>query len=149
MAVTTPICRVAPMIRYPTMSHSSIITAPVTAAAGMSMRLSGPTSILAMWGDTRPMNPMTPVKLTMPAATRDMSARQRMRMASTSMPRDLAKSSPAFMAFRTRDMANSAANPTTVAARRTGICSQVVIPMLPTLHVYTLDAEFGSALSIR
>ena len=130
------------------MSQISIIQAPRSAAAGMRIRLSDPTNMRAMWGDTNPMNPMTPVKLTMPAATRDMMRRQIMRTLSTFIPSDLAYASPELRALSVLVMRKSAKNPSMETTARIGICSQVVIPMLPTVQVYTLAAEFGSALSI-
>lgn len=42
-------------------SHEVNISAPTIMAAGITMRLSEPITILAICGDTRPTNPIVPV----------------------------------------------------------------------------------------
>ena len=90
IAVTIPIWSVDPTMMNAAMSQMIIMHAPRSADAGSSMRLSEPTKMRAMCGDTSPTNPMMPVKLTIPAAMREMMTRQSMRTLSTLIPRDFA-----------------------------------------------------------
>lgn len=62
--------------------------------AGIRYLLSAPMSVRAMWGATRPTNPMTPVKLTTVAAMNVRTRRITSLFLSTSTPSIFALSSP-------------------------------------------------------
>jgi len=71
-------------------SEKSRNTAPNKVEAGSRNLWSPPISSLAMWGATKPMNPITPVKQTMAAAIKAESAMERVMTSLTFVPRVLA-----------------------------------------------------------
>lgn len=116
----------------PTMSAISIIVTPNAADAGRRNLLSDPMNILATCGETRPTNPIGPVKLTRPAVVRDAMSNPIILNRSASTPRDLALSSPDDRTFRRVAISIMAAIPATVNAAHTGRIVQSAYPREPT-----------------
>ena len=131
------------------MSETRTRTTPNAADAGMRYLLSEPMNSLTTCGQTRPTNPMIPVKLTMLAATKDTIIKQNMRSLSASTPMDLALSSPVDRRLILSEITWSITTPMTVTAAMTGMYPHWDFPRVPTCHVYTAARSSGSARSMN
>lgn len=97
--------------------------------------MSDPMNILAICGDTSPMNPIVPVKLTMDAVINDTMTRQITRSFCASTPRDLAESSPAESKLILLDNSMMAMVPIRVVKNIAGTSSQSMLLSDPTCHL--------------
>ena len=96
--------------------------------------MSGPISILRMWGTTRPTKPMTPTKDTAAAVTSAEATSSCRRTFFTSTPRSRAWASPSIMALRSRELDTMIRLPAKIKGATIMMFSQSALVRLPMVQ---------------
>lgn len=108
--------------------------APVSAEAGMRYLAEFPTSLRAIWGATRPTNPIVPVKQDMTAVMRDSTIIATVLMRDASSPRAVHILSSREAMSNLLPMTTREVVPAIMAVRVNGTLSHSAFPRVPTFH---------------